>query len=80
MISIRKLHTIIYILYFMNGYNMYVLVPSSAGSLLTLIDMRGYTLISLSFLDQILSGKFLSKIWEVKIDINRVNLTPCQAH
>ena len=62
MISIRKLHTIIYILYFMNGYNMYVLVPSSAGSLLTLIDMMGDTFISLSFLDQILSGKFLSKI------------------
>ena len=59
---------------------MYVLVPSSAGSLLTLIDMRGDTFISLSFLDQILSGKFLSKILEVKIDINRVNLTPCQAH
>ena len=61
---------------------MYVLVPSSAGSLLTLIDMRGDTFISLSVLDQILSAEFLSKIFqsylEVKIDINRVNLTPCQ--
>ena len=54
---------------------MYVLVPSSAGSLLTLIDMRGGNFISLSFLDQI-----LSKILVVKIAINRVNLTPCQAH
>ena len=38
--------------------------------LLTLIGMRGATFISLSFLDQILSGKFL----ELKIDINQVKL------
>ena len=43
---------------------MYVLVPSSAGSLLTLIDMRGDIFISLSFLDQILSGKFFTKIYK----------------
>ena len=47
---------------------------------LTLIGMRGGTFISLSFLDQILSADFLSKLsklFEVKIDINRVILTLC---
>ena len=50
---------------------------------LTLIGMRGDTFISLSFLDQILSVEFFIKnfqpILEVKIDINWINLTPCQA-
>ena len=51
-------------------------------SLLTLIGMRGDTFISLSYLDQIFSADFLSKLskLEVKIDINGVDLTPCQAH
>ena len=43
---------------------------------------KGDTFISLSFLDQILSAEFLSKVsklLEVKIDINQVNLTPCLA-
>ena len=50
--------------------------------LLTLIGMRGDTFISLIFLDQILSAEFLSKIskiLEVKVDINWVNLTPFEA-
>ena len=44
---------------------------------LTLIGMRGDTFISLSFLNQILSADFLSKLskhLEVKIEINRVIL------
>ena len=51
---------------------------------LNLIGMRGDTFISSSFLDQILTAEFLpkisKKILEVKIDINWVNFTPCQAH
>ena len=55
--------------------------------LLTLIGMicmkQGTSPPPLSFLDRILSAEFLSKNFqtflEVKIDINRVNLTPCQA-
>ena len=43
---------------------------------LTLIGMRGDTLISLSYLDQILSAEFLSNFLEMKIDINWVNLSP----
>ena len=48
-----------------------------------LIGMGSDTFISLPFWGQILSAGFLSKIfklfWGVKIDINWVNLTPCQA-
>ena len=50
---------------------------------LTLIGMTEGTFHPLSFLDQILSAEFLSKnskLLEVKIDINSVNLTLCQAH
>ena len=49
---------------------------------LTVIGMRGDTFISLSFLDLILSANFFLKkfhFFEVKIDINQVNLTPFQA-
>ena len=46
---------------------------------------EGDTFISLSFLDQIFSAEFNSKLFikkfqtflEVEIDINQVNLTPC---
>ena len=50
--------------------------------LLTLNGMREGTFPPLSFLDQILSAEFLSKNSKLgeKIDINRINLTPCQAH
>ena len=50
---------------------------------LTLIGIRGATFISLSFLDQILSADFLSKLsklFKVKFDINRVILTPYPAY
>ena len=50
---------------------------------LTLIGMREGTFIPLYFLDWILSAEFLLKFpnfLEVKIDINRVNLTPFLAH
>ena len=43
------------------------------------LSSGGDNFISLSFLDQILSPDFLSNFqtfFEVKIDINRVNLTP----
>jgi hypothetical protein len=41
--------------------------------------MRAGNFHPLSFFDQILSAEFLSKT-KVKIDINQVNLTSCQAH
>ena len=44
----------------------------TGDSYLILIGMRGDTFISLSFLDQIFSAEFLSKIsnfWDVKADI-----------
>ena len=42
---------------------------------------EGDTFLSLSFLDQILTAEFLSKILtELKKDINRINLIPCWAH
>ena len=54
--------------------------PFSNFHSITLIGMRGDTFISLSYLDQIFSAKFLSKISkpfsEVKIDINWVDLPP----
>ena len=47
---------------------------------LTLIGMRGYSFISLYFLDQILSVDFFTKslqtFLEVETDINLVNLIP----
>ena len=49
-----------------------------------MIDMRGETFISLSILNQILSAEFFIEIFltflTMNIDINWVNLTPCQAH
>ena len=52
--------------------------------LLTLIAMRGDTFHSLSFLDQILSAEFVSKISkknsEVEMVIDPVKVTPCQTH
>ena len=53
------------------------------NSSLTLIGMKGNTFISLSVLDQILFAVFYENFptfFEVKININRVNLTPCHAH
>ena len=51
---------------------------------LTLISMRQGTFHPLSSLDQILPAEFFIKDFqtflELRIDINRVNLTPCQAH
>ena len=51
---------------------------------LTLIGMWEGTFHHLSFLDQIFSAEFLSKkfrvFFELKIDINRANLTPCQTY
>ena len=52
------------------------------GYLLTLIGMRGDTFISLSFLNQILSAVFYrnnTNFFDLKIDINWVNLTLCLA-
>ena len=50
---------------------------------LTLIGMRQGTFHPFSFLDHIFSADFFIKNFqtflEVKIDTNRVNLTPCQA-
>ena len=59
------------------------LTEKAAVHLLTLIGMRGDAFISLSFLDQILSADFLSKLFKllkVKIDINQVILTLCPAY
>jgi hypothetical protein len=50
----------------------------------TLIGMRGNNFISLFVLEHILRADFLSKNFqtflEMKIDINWVSLTTCQAH
>ena len=47
----------------------------------TLIGMRGDTFIPLSILDKILSvNQNFPNFLKVKIDINGVNLIPCQAH
>ena len=60
------------------------ILKTTEGTALTLIGLREGTVHPLSFLDQDVSADFLSKIspkkLEVKIDINRVILTLCQAH
>ena len=69
-------------LYYVQSFSQCLLLVFLVLS--TLFGMGGDTFIPLSFLDWILSAKFISKIsklfLEVKIDINRVDLTPCQAH
>ena len=62
---------------------IYIMKIKAAYLLLTLSGMGRDIFTPLSLLDQILSAEFFSKISklsEVKIEINRVILTPCPAH
>ena len=58
-----------------------MILTVSQDSPLTLFGTGGDTFIPLFLLDQILSADFFFKLFlEVKIDIDRVIMTLCQAH